>query len=82
MPTTSKKINFYESEEGAEIKKILMGMTEDVAFNTDSSYSADTARYADNRISFVDKHMRYLSAHPMINPRQYISNLRLMTRLK
>lgn len=80
MPTLKRKVNFFESEEGIEIADTLRLMAEDLAFNTASSYSANTVLHPDNLISFVEKHMNYLNTHPAINPREYISNLRLMTR--
>ena len=82
MSTTKKKVHFTESEEGIEIKKMLHSMAEDLAYNTQSSYSANAAIYTDNVISFVEKHMLYLSTHPTTDPQHYMSNLRLMTRIK
>lgn len=80
MPTLKRKVNFFESEEGVEIEKTLQQMAADLAFNTASSYSANSVLHPDHLISFVDKHMNYLNTHPAINPREYVSNLRLMTR--
>ena len=82
MPTLKRKVNFFESEEGIEIKETLQRMAADLAFNTESSYSANSTLHPDNQISFVEKHMTYLNIHPAINPREYLSNLRLMTRLR
>lgn len=82
MPTIKRKSNFFESEEGIEVKKSLQHMAEDLAFNTKSTYSANSTLHPDNRITFVEKHMAYLNTHPAINPREYISNLRLMTRVR
>lgn len=82
MSTTKKRTNFFDSEEGIEVELILRKMAVDDAYNTDSSYSANSILYPDNLIPFVDKHMNYLLTHPAIDPRHYISNLRLMTRLK
>ncbi|HEX9153286.1 MAG TPA: hypothetical protein VF809_00525 [Candidatus Saccharimonadales bacterium] len=80
MPTFKKKVSFYESEEGADTLRELTIMAKDLVYNTGSSFSADAERYPDNKIPFVDKHMKYLNAHPSVNPQQYISNLRLMTK--
>jgi hypothetical protein len=82
MPTVKRKSNFFESEEGLEVAEKLRQMAEDMTFNTASTYSANSTLHPDNRISFVEKHMTYLNTHPMINPREYLSNLRLMTRLR
>lgn len=82
MATVNKRADFFTSEEGLEIERILMEMTSDSAYNTQSVYSANTDLYPDNQMTFVDKHMQYLRSHPAIDSRQYISNLRLMTKLK
>lgn len=82
MTVTKKKSDFYASEEALAIKAVLLRMDADDNYNTPSSYSADSASYENNIIPFVDKHMRYLQAHPNLNMQQYISNLRLMSRIK
>lgn len=82
MHTLKKRVSFYDSEEGLQIKEILQTMSHDRLYNTESSYSADTSSYPDNVIPFVDKHMAYLNTHPSIDPNQYIANLRLMTRIR
>lgn len=81
MPSTKKRISFYESIDGVDVKERLLLMVTDTAFNTDSSYTANSNLYPDNKISFVDKHMQYLSLHPAIDPYHYLSNLRLITKL-
>lgn len=82
MPTAKKRVNFFESEEGLEIERTLRGMALDAAYNTDASYSANSSLYPDNLIPFVAKHMSYLNAHPSTDPQHYISNLRLMTKVR
>lgn len=82
MATLKKRVSFFESEEGLIVEATLRKMTLDTTFNTDSTYSANSVRYPDNRIPFVDKHMNYLNLHPNIDPHQYLANLRLMTRFK
>lgn len=42
MSGHKKRINFYESEEGIEAKKLLEAMAENVSYNTESSFSANT----------------------------------------
>jgi|AntRauTorckE6833_2_1112554.scaffolds.fasta_scaffold01632_8 hypothetical protein len=78
---SKKRLNLFDSEEGDEIKAILIAMTKNDAYSTEPSYSANAERYPDNLIPFVDKHMNYLNAHSNIDPRHYIANLRLMTRV-
>ncbi|MET1033219.1 MAG: hypothetical protein ABWX94_01850 [Candidatus Saccharimonadales bacterium] len=82
VTSTNKRVNFYASDEGVEIKQTLQHMESDVSYNTVSSYSANAVRYLDNIIPFVDKHMEYLNVHPATDARQYISNLRLKTRIR
>ncbi|MCE7936255.1 hypothetical protein DYH10_00465 [Candidatus Saccharibacteria bacterium CPR2] len=80
--TTNKKIKFIESEEGIKVKRILRSMMDDKSYNTSPCYSANKDLYPNNLMSFVDKHMQYLNAHPNIDPKQYIANLRLITSIK
>jgi hypothetical protein len=58
----------------------LKAMLADPEMITHDAYSPDTANYPDNRISFVEQHLRYLRAHKNVNPDQYISNLELMIK--
>ena len=66
--------------EELEIRQALRTMELDQALNTESSYSANTALWPDHRITFTEKHMAYLRAHPTLNPRHYLSNLKLMIK--
>ncbi len=82
MSTFKKRINFPDSDEGIVTKQKLSSMVSDTTYTTESGYNANVLLYPDNDISFVDKHMRYLSEHQNVNPQQYLSNLRLMTRVR
>lgn len=82
MSTQNKRPNFLETQEGAEAKQLLEAMTTDPLYNTESSYSANVIAHPDNTMSFVDKHMEYMRNHPALSPKHYISNLRLMTRVR
>jgi hypothetical protein len=82
MPTYKKRPDFFNSEDGVLTLQVLEAMAVDSSYNTEPSYSANTMLYPNNLIPFVDKHMIYLRDHPRINPQQYISNLRLMTKIK
>ena len=77
-----KRPNFYESAEADVIKQTLVLMQTDAHYNTDSSYSANTDKYPDHIRSFVEKHMEYLHTHPSVDPNQYLSNLRLITKVR
>lgn len=78
MRTTISQQKFLDSEEAILIRKTLESMMLDEKFNTDSTYAAGS----DENMSFVDKHMKYLSEHPKLNPQHYVANIRLMTRKK
>lgn len=82
MPTYKKRPDFLTSEEGISVLEALRAMAADSKYNTAPSYSSNAALYSDGLIPFIDKHMHYLRDHPRIDPRQYISNLRLITRIK
>lgn len=73
-------MNFLRSEEAKEIKRQLELMVKDDAFKTSDSYSADSESYPDNLIPFADKHIKYLSENLGVNAKQYLANLRMLTR--
>lgn len=82
MATLKKRSNFVESEEGIDIIRILEEMMANSSYNTVSIYNANSLLYPDNRMSFVAKHVSYLNAHPNLDPKTYIANLQLMTRIR
>ena len=69
---------FLDSKEANEIRDILKEMMNDPEFNTKSMYSST----AGGDVLFVDKHIEYLSQHTSLNVSHYLSNLRLMTRVR
>ncbi len=69
---------FLDSEEAVAIRGTLKEMMDDPEFNTKSMYSST----AGGDVLFVDKHMDYLSQHTSLNVDHYLSNLRLMTRVR
>lgn len=77
MSTSLSAQNFLKSEAAAVIRKDLKRMMASPDFNTRSTYSPTSVE----DLLFVDKHMKYLSQHPNLNPNHYISNLKLMTRV-
>lgn len=81
MPTYKKKPDFFETEEGIEARRALQAMVSNPAYATKATYSPNTELYPDKQVPFIDKHMSYLKSHPATNPSQYLSNLRLMTRI-
>jgi hypothetical protein len=82
MAKFKRRSDFLDSEQFEEIKQKLLQMAGDSTFNTVSSYSSNSTQYPDNLIPFVDKHINYLIAHPNLDSTKYISNLRLMTRVR
>ncbi|MES2876154.1 MAG: hypothetical protein V4678_01660 [Patescibacteria group bacterium] len=76
MVMTIKTQQFLDSELAIQIRAELTQMVEDPNFNTRSSYSAAS----NGDVLFVDKHINYLSSHLAVNPDQYLSNLKLITR--
>lgn len=77
-----KRPNFIDTEEAKTVRRLLEKMQDDESYETKSSYNANTEKYPDHRISFVDKHMQHLASHPNINTEHYMANLRLMTRIR
>lgn len=69
---------FLDSPEAIEIRVTLREMMTNPSFNTKSMYSPS----AGGDVLFVDKHMDYLSQHTTLNVNHYLSNLRLMTRVR
>lgn len=69
---------FLNSELAADIRGQLELMESDVSYATNGSY----APVLGGDISFTDKHFTYLSLHQNVKPNEYISNLRLKTRVR
>lgn len=82
MALTKKGDIFVKSDVGIEARKLLELMMTDDSYNTPTTYSANTELYPDNQMPFIDKHMNYLCSHPSVNPNVYLSNLRLMTKIR
>lgn len=74
----NRTTTFFASEEGKQLRDQLTKMTEDDAYNTRTMYSTSEK----DGMTFVDKHMKYMGLYPNLNRQQYVSNLRLMTKLK
>lgn len=76
MTLSLKTKQFLESELAEELRAELITMMQDPSYNTRPTYSAAV----NDTILFVDKHMNYLSVHLNVDPAQYMSNLKLITR--
>jgi hypothetical protein len=66
--------------EETEVMTVLESMKADPAFITESAYRVNAELWPGNRISFIDSHVTYLKAHPTVNPKHYLANLKLMLR--
>ena len=76
MVLSGKAQKFLASSQASEVRRELEHMVNDSRYNTRSTYSSLAQGY----VPFVDKHIKYLSLHLDIDPAQYLSNLKLMTR--
>ncbi len=78
MSSTIQKKLFFESEEGIWLRNELTQMVKSTDYNTRSTYTA----LSSDELLFIDKHMNYMSNYPSLNYKQYLSNLKLKTKLK
>jgi hypothetical protein len=67
---------FSESAQGVLLRAELLKMAKSDEYNTVSTYSVTDT----NGLSFVEKHMKYMSQYPTMNHLQYVSNLKVMTK--
>lgn len=70
---------FLESPEGIAAYQELIKMVENDEYNTTSTFSPSAQ---DGNLAFIDKHMSYLCAHLNVNTTHYLSNLRLITKVR
>ena len=71
-----KSFTITQDEVAARLNELLA----DPNMITLDAYSPDTEAFPDNRISFVDQHLRYLRTHKNVDPANYLSNLELMIK--
>lgn len=76
---TEYRRQFLASEEAVDVREQLEAMMRDPAYNTQSFY---TPLHPDENLSFVDKHLAYLSDHSKLKSQEYLSNLRLKTKTR
>ena len=73
---TMRQQAFFKSD-AAQIARIELNlMMNDPKYNTRETFSSRESR----GMTFLDKHMKYLSEHPKLDPRHYIANLKLMSK--
>jgi len=77
MSSPIQKKLFFESEEGVWLRNELLSMVKSSDYNTRSTYTTQSS----DQLLFVDKHMNYMSNYPNINRKQYLSNLKLKTKM-
>jgi hypothetical protein len=76
---TQRAQEFLKSEEGQAVYAELCKMVEDDSYNTVSTFSPSAE---DGSLLFIDKHMTYLCTHLSVKSDQYLSNLRLITKVR
>ncbi len=74
------KMKSYIQE--SEIIEELQAMLDDTSYKTQQGYSIDTESYPDNIVPFIEEHLNYLKKHPQVDPEHYLSNLRLMLKIR
>jgi hypothetical protein len=63
------------------ILQALAEMEKDLNLLTERGYTNQL--FAEHElVSFSEKHMTYLRNHPKVNPKNYLSNLRTMTKIR
>jgi len=73
---TSAQSRFYASEQCLVARMALQQLMDSPQYNTDSDH------FSGHALGFVDRHLHYLSTHPSTLVNGYISNLKLMTRVR
>jgi hypothetical protein len=75
LSTKDYREKYLLSDEAALVRKQLEAMMADKGYNTQPFYTPHG-----EELSFVEKHMTYLSQHPKLKDSEYLANLRLMTK--
>jgi len=75
-PLTHTQRRFYTSGLYMEARDLLQVLVDSPEYDTSPS------RFTNNSVTFVERHLHYLSANPQVKLSGYISNLKLMTRAK
>lgn len=74
---TLRQKAFFKSEAAMMARIELKLMVNNPNYNTRETFSAKHSQ----SMPFVERHMKYLSEHPNLDPRHYLSNLKLITRI-
>lgn len=76
MAISQSRQNFLDSSDAEAVREILIDMTKSSVYKTTTSLGVDDPK------QFVEKHLDYLSLHTNIDPEQYLSNLRLKSKIR
>lgn len=79
MSKTQTRQKFLASDEAEQFCLDLLAIAADPRFNTESIYT--TPEESESTV-FVQKHLSYLCNNLNITPEQYLSNLKLRTRIR
>jgi hypothetical protein len=74
--TSHAQQRYYASAACQEARDLLQALVDSLDYNTDASMLAG------GRISFVERHLRHLSTYPTTSLTGYLSNLKIMTRIR
>ena len=72
--------NFINNTSRNEIIAALKLLESSSAYQTEPAYRGASPRWTNNYVSFVEYHINYLKMYPSLDPKKYISNLRLILR--
>jgi hypothetical protein len=65
-----------------EIVTALKKMESDPTLLTEPAFTSNTIEWPSNRMPFVTYHANYIRTHKLVRPEGYLSNLRLMLRIR
>ena len=77
---TKSRMKNYMKE--PEVTQELQALLDDKTFKTVPGYSIDGETYPDHKVPFIADHLNYLRKHPQVDPANYLSNLRLMLKIR
>ncbi len=78
--TSTRQEGYINNVDEIEIVNELKALQTSKLYLTEPIYRGNAEKWPGNQISFIDFHLAYLKFHPSLNPRHYISNLKLTLR--
>lgn len=78
MTSVQSKQSFLRSDKAEVLRRMLVDMTKSPVYNTHIQGIIDRP----DEVRFVEKHMNYMSGFPTMDHMQYVSNLKLMTKIQ